>query len=447
MATPSVTGTPQSFNFTTSGTVVTYTGGGATGSNVYDVLCVNSDNVVTTPSGWTASLTVVNNQGSYIFTKAENGTTSATLALGGGVASPTDAIWIRIQNSAGVDAGTATSASANGSISNTTPAFTSTTLGSATDLALAFAALHGFTAGTPTGTAWSSGYTEQANATNGTNAPAVYGSVAIKVPAGTAAETPSFSWTNSTTDRYLDFIAFSPSAGGGASAAPNGISASSALGSPSVSNPENATPSGISSSVTLGSPSVALNRSAAPTGIAATMALGAPNVSSTPGPAGLSLLAALGTPSVSLNLTTAPGGISASAALGTPTASPPSATPTGVIALVVLGTPTVALNRSAAPGGLALVTALGTPSLVQSLTPTGISISALLGAPSVSATVLTAGAPGSWYGIPATDRLNRQYALEERSATSAYCPNDGELLQRNPRTGKMQCSYDGFVRW
>lgn len=381
MATPSVTGTPQSFNFTTSGTVVTYTGGGATGADVYDVLCVNSDNVVTTPSGWTAAVPAVNNQGAYIFVKAENGTTSATLALGGGIASPTAVEWLRVRDSAGLDTGASGQSQANAAISNTTPAFTSSALAASTELALAFAALHGFTAGTPTGTAWSTGYTEQANATNGVNAPAVYGSVAVKVPAGTAAESPSFSWTNSTTDRYMLFVAFQPSAG---------VSA--------------VTPTGIAASAALGSPTVALNRSAAPTGIAATVALGTPSVTSvTPAPTGISVSVSLGTPSVSL-------------------------------------------NRSAAPSGISATVALGAPAAVIVSTPGGISVSALAGSPSVSATVLTAGAPGSWWGLKATDDLNLSYLAEERRAP-VECPNDGEPLQRNPRTGKLQCAYDGWVAW
>lgn len=440
MATPTPTGTPQGFNFTTSGTVVTYTGGGATGSNVYDVLAVNSDNVVTTPSGWTLITSKVNSQGSYLFYKAENGTTSATIALGGGIASATDVIWVRIQNSAGLDGATAGGANVDASSGNATPAFTSGTLGSATDLTLAFAALHA-TGVTPTAQVWSSGYTEQAFTSNATS-PGVFGSVAVKTPAGTAAESPSMTWTNAANDRYLLFAAFSPSAGGGVT--PTGIAATAALGSPATSNPESAAPSGVASSTALGTPAVSLNRSATPTGIACTTVLGQPNVSSTPGPSGIAVTAALGTPAVSLNLTTAPGGIASGVVLGQPGAGLLSGSPTGVSASVVLGTPTVSLGRTAGPTGLALVTALGNPSLVSSTTPSGISISASAGSPSSSGTVLTAGVPGSWYGLRSVDEENMRYLREERGVP-ASCPNDGEPLQRNPRTKLYQCNFDGYV--
>lgn len=200
------------------------------------------------------------------------------------------------------------------------------------------------------------------------------------------------------TSYFIDVV-FTASAG--ATPAPNGIAVTTALGTPSVSLNLTAVPSGIASTVALGTPTVALNRSAAPTGISSSVALGQPNVSSTPGPSGIAVTA-------------------------------------------LLGTPTVALNRSGAPSGIALAVSLGAPAVVILSTPSGISSSVLLGSPSVSATVLTAGAPGSWYGLKVTDDLNRQYAREERG-TPLECPNDGEPLQRNPRTGAMQCSYDGWI--
>lgn len=184
-------------------------------------------------------------------------------------------------------------------------------------------------------------------------------------------------------------------------ASPTGIGVTAALGSPSVSLNLTGAPGGISSTVALGSPTVALNRSAAPTGISATVTLGQPNVTSTPGPTGISVSVALGTPSVSL-------------------------------------------NRSAAPSGISAAVSLGSPAAVLISTPGGISVFVSAGSPSVSATVLTAGAPGSWWGIKATDDLNLSYLAEERR-TPVACPNDGEPLQRNSRTGKLQCSYDGWI--
>lgn len=205
---PVVTGTPQGFAFTTSGTVITYTGGGTTGTNVDDVLCVNSDNVVDTPAGWALQETFVDRQGSYIFTRP-GGTTTATIDLGGGISTSTSVIWVRIANTSGVDTGAAGFAQATNVRDVVTPAFTSGALAAATDLGLAFAALHDLDgAGPPASPSWSSGYVQQASATDGGAVTGVYGNVAVKVPAGTAAESPSLSWTNSTADRYMLFVAF-----------------------------------------------------------------------------------------------------------------------------------------------------------------------------------------------------------------------------------------------
>lgn len=235
-------------------------------------------------------------------------------------------------------------------------------------------------------------------------------------------------------------------ASGGATPAPSGIAVTTTLGTPAASNPESAAPSGITAATALGTPTVALNRSAAPTGVAATVALGLPNVSSAPGPSGIAATAALGAPAVTLNLSTAPGGISASTTLGVPTASLLSGSPTGVAATAVLGTPTVSLNRTAVPTGLALVTALGNPSLTLTATPTGIGVAVSAGTPLVSATVPSSSVslPGSWYGLRSVDEENMRYLKQERGVPTS-CPNDGEPLQRNPRTKLYQCSFDGYV--
>lgn len=213
LTSPYFTGNAITASFTTSGTTITYSGGGNTGANCWDILCVNSDNTVATPSGWTLVVSAVTNQGAYIFAKAENGVNTVAINLGGGVSTSTDAVWLRIANSSGIDTGASGSAQANGSTGSTTPAFTSSALAGSNELAVAFAALHVYAGSTPTAGSWSSGYAEQANASF-TTSPGTYGSVAFKVPAGAAAESPAFSWTNATNDRYLLFTAFLPVASG-----------------------------------------------------------------------------------------------------------------------------------------------------------------------------------------------------------------------------------------
>src|SRR6266704_224944 len=250
---PFVTGTPQSFSFTATGTVVTYTGGGTANATTYDVLSINSDNTVTTPSGWTLATSRVVNQGAYIFYKS-GGTTTATIDLGGGISTSTDALWVRITNSAGADSGATTVTGVDGSPGTSSFALTSAALSTSTELALMFMAGHNFSSA-PTSPSWSSGYTEQCEATIGTGGSGTYGNVGVKTPAGTAAESPSVSWTNSVTNRYSLFVAFLGFDAGG-TITPDGIHIPIALGSPSVSAAITVSPSGLAVPVALGAPDV-----------------------------------------------------------------------------------------------------------------------------------------------------------------------------------------------
>lgn len=34
---------------------------------------------------------------------------------------------------------------------------------------------------------------------------------------------------------------------------------------------------------------------------------------------------------------------------------------------------------------------------------------------------------------------------KQRITPPIACPNDGTLLEKNPRTGKLQCKFDGWV--
>src|SRR5512142_1370042 len=347
MTTPSVTGTPQAFAFSNGnspGVTITYTGGGTADSSTWDVLFVNSDTVVSTPSGWALNDSAVGGQGAYVFSK-NGGTSSATIITSGNFA--TDAFWIRITGSSGVDTGATSHNAVDGSNGSTTPSLTTPTLGSSTDLALAFAALH---SGVPTSTTytWSSGYTEQVNGSN-TSTGSVAGSVAVKVPAGTAAETPNVTWTGGATpsDRYIFFLAFSPAPGGGSAVAPNGLAVSVALGQPALTNSMDAI---------------------APTGLAVTKALGTPTLAQT--------------------FTITPNGVPVTVALGQPTLALGNVAPNGVPVTVALGQPTLTWSVTAVPTGIAVSVGLGQPTVAQNLggaiAPTGISIPVSLGTPTVA---------------------------------------------------------------
>lgn len=203
-----VSGTPQGFSLTAagSGTPITYTGGGTTGADVWDVLFVNSDTVVSTPSGWTVEHSRVNGQGSYIFSKA-GGTTTATVTTSGNF--PCQVIWVRVNGSSGVDTGATSSAGVDGVTAVTTPALTTPALAQSGELALAFAAIHSAGTATPSAYTWSSGYTGLiTNASGAGSNQGSFGAIATKPSAGTAAETPNVTWTSSASDRYILFIAF-----------------------------------------------------------------------------------------------------------------------------------------------------------------------------------------------------------------------------------------------
>lgn len=210
MTNPSISGTPQAFGFADTPHLVTYTGGGATGSDVVDVLFVVSDATVALPSGFTQDATRVSNAGSYVFQKA-GGSTTATIVPG--AATNTEVLWLRVANTAGLDSGATAVAGLDSSAGSSSPALTSGSLAEATEGALVFAALHSQAGGLPTGFAWSTGYTEILHGTQGGAATSgVTASVAFKVPAGTAAESPSVTWTGPTFERYLLAVFFKASA-------------------------------------------------------------------------------------------------------------------------------------------------------------------------------------------------------------------------------------------
>lgn len=178
-------------------------------------------------------------------------------------------------------------------------------------------------------------------------------------------------------------VVIKSAAGGGGSAAPNGVAVPVALGTPAVALNRSGAPSGIAVPVALGTPTAALNRSATPASIAVGATPGTP-ASAIPSasPAGVARTVALGTPAVALGLTAAPGGVAVPVTAGTPSVSSTPA-PVGIALAVALGTPTVALNRTAAPAGIVLAAAPGQPrsAYTQTASPSGIAVPVAIGSP------------------------------------------------------------------
>lgn len=185
---------------------------GAPAVDDFDLLCVNSDTVVSTPADFTAAVSAVANQGAYLFRRKAVGGEGVSVTVTTSGDHNCHVIWVRIRGGNTPDV--TGSAQANAAAAAESPAFTSSALAETGELAVAFAALHGFPgAGVPTSPNWT-GYTAITGGfQGGTGATSAGGFVAYKTPAGTAAESPSLTWTNNATDRYVLFLAITADPG------------------------------------------------------------------------------------------------------------------------------------------------------------------------------------------------------------------------------------------
>lgn len=174
-----------------------------------DVLMVNSNTVVTTPSGFTVARSRVNSQGSYIYYRFAIGGESGSITITTSGDHPTDLLWSRWTGGSAFDI--AADAGVDGVAGTTTPAVNTGAIAQAASLSLAFGALHSGTG--QTSPVWSAGYTALASATNGTGSTGVTAYGGYNTNAGTAAETPNVSWTTNASDRYILVAVFSPAGG------------------------------------------------------------------------------------------------------------------------------------------------------------------------------------------------------------------------------------------
>lgn len=178
-----------------------------------DVLCVNSNTVVATPSGFTAAPTAVTSQGSYIFHRFAVGGEAATVTITTTGDHNTAVSWSRWDNCVALDVSGATQA--NGVLGTSTPAHSTGGLAQTNELVIAFGALHSFAVG-PASPSWSAGYTPLNTAgPQGSIGSGVLGFVGYRTDAGAAAETPQVSWTNAADDRYMLTAAFTATEGVG----------------------------------------------------------------------------------------------------------------------------------------------------------------------------------------------------------------------------------------
>ncbi|MEV1331127.1 hypothetical protein AB0J20_16295 [Micromonospora costi] len=171
-----------------------------------DVLCVNSNTTVSTPAGFTAAPSAVANQGAYIFYRIAAGGEGSTVTVTTSGDHNTQVSWSRWSGVSAADDAIATSV--NGSAGTSSPPHSTRTLAEAGELVIAFAALSNIGSPTPTSPSWSAGYTPLTAATQGTGTSGVVGFVGYKAGGGPAAESPSVSWTNNASNRYMLTLTF-----------------------------------------------------------------------------------------------------------------------------------------------------------------------------------------------------------------------------------------------
>ncbi len=197
----------------------------------WDVLCVNSNATVSTPSGFTLAESAVTNQGAYIFIREAVGSEGSTVTVTNASGSQNVHVgWSRWPASL-VALDTSTSTQANGSSGNSTPTHSTGTLAESTELVIAFGALHSIGPGGQVTPVWSSGYTAlTSSAAQGTTTTAVRGYVGYKENAGTAAEAPQVSWSgDGCQNRYMLAVSFTVSAAVAATLAGTGPGGAAAL--------------------------------------------------------------------------------------------------------------------------------------------------------------------------------------------------------------------------
>jgi hypothetical protein len=179
-----------------------------------DVLCVNSNTVVSTPAGgWTPAEVVVTNQGAYIFTRFAVGGEASTVTITTSGNHNCQVSWSRWNGLLALD--TSTNTEVNAATGGATPAHSTGVLAEVNELVVAFGALHSIQGANQSAPVWSTGYTGLTAVTQGSSTDGVIGYVGYRTDAGTAAETPQVSWSSDGAfNRYMLAVSFTAAAGG-----------------------------------------------------------------------------------------------------------------------------------------------------------------------------------------------------------------------------------------
>lgn len=234
---------------------------GAPAVDDLDILGVNSDALINTPSGFTLRESEVANQGSYVFTRKAVGGETATITISTPSGAGPFNATLQLKRFSGTDAFDVSAGVQNAPGSGTsTPAISSGALaGNGDELVLMFAALHSFNGNAPHTPIWSAGYVGTLAASQGAagGSSSCASFAGYKLTAGPAAETPSVSWTESTNDRYALLVAFTAAAVAD-TVEPDGLAIPLAVGTPALTDGSmEITPSGLAIPIAFGPPTVA----------------------------------------------------------------------------------------------------------------------------------------------------------------------------------------------
>ncbi len=177
----------------------------------WDVLLVNSNTTITTPSGFTVAALEVTNQGAYIFARKAVGGEASTVTVTTNGNHNSQVSWERWSGLNALDTGIDDGEQANASSSNATPAYSTGTIAAAGSVIVFLAALHSVGAtGNQTSPVFEDSYVTVATAKQGVGVEGVTGFTAYKIGVGTAAETPGCSWSgDGAQNRYALAAVFS----------------------------------------------------------------------------------------------------------------------------------------------------------------------------------------------------------------------------------------------
>lgn len=217
---PTLVGSPIAFGFAdgNGGHVCDF--GSAPSVGQLDVLSVNSDTTVSTPSGFTAGRSDVGNQGAYMFHRKAAGGEGQTVTITTAGNFNCAVVWTRYAGTNAFDVAAGTIGVGSGASS---PAHSSGGLAGAGELVVCSVALHSIGLADQNTPVWGGGFTGATTAVSGSGAQGARNYTGYHLNAGSAAVSPTLSWSgDATNDRYAQTLAFTAAAGGGGVALPGG---------------------------------------------------------------------------------------------------------------------------------------------------------------------------------------------------------------------------------